>query len=106
MRHKRQRYQRGSLRRVDRRSGPPVWEFRYRDASVAGNPLQQITLSTVQYPTKAKAYAALQPLLLKINGRETYTEQQVPTFGLVIERFIEEERLRQIKAQRPGRSLR
>jgi integrase len=102
MRHKRQRYQRGSLRRVDRQSGPSVWEFRYRDASAAGNPLKQTTLSTVQYPTKAKAYAALAPLLLKINGREAYTEQQVPTFDLIVERFIEEERLRQIKAQRPG----
>lgn len=56
----------------------------------------------MQYPTKAKALAALAPLLLKINGHESYAEQQKPTFGLVIDRFIETERLREIKAQPPG----
>ncbi len=64
--------------------------------------MKQRTLSTVQYPTKAKALAALAPLLLKINGHESYAEQQKPTFGLVIDRFIETERLREIKAQPPG----
>ena len=102
MRHKRQRYQRGSLRRVTRNNGPDVWEFRYLDSSVAGSPMRQTTLSTVQYPTKAKAMTALAPLLLKINGHESYAEQQKPTFGLVINRFIEDERLREIKAQPPG----
>jgi integrase len=64
--------------------------------------MKQRTLSTVQYPTKAKALAALAPLLLKINGHEGYAEQQKPTFGLVIDRFIETERLHEIKAQSPG----
>ncbi len=105
MRHTRQRYQRGSLRRVTRKNGPDIWEFRYLDSSVAGSPMRQKTLSTLQFPTKAKALAALAPLLLKINGHETYAEQQEPTFGLVIDRFIETERLREIKAQPPGEAL-
>lgn len=87
---------------MKRRRGPSVWTFRYRDNSVANSPMKQVTLSTVQYPTKAKALAALAPLLLKINGHEGYAEQQKPTFGLVIDRFIETERLREIKAQPPG----
>ena len=64
--------------------------------------MKQKTLSTITYPTKAKALEALAPLQLKINGTEKYIDQQAPTFRLLVEKFIESERLREIKAQRPG----
>lgn len=103
MRHTRQRYQRGSLRKVERSSGTPVWEYRYRDNSQPGSPLRQKTLSTVEYPTKAKALEALAPLVLKVNGRTTFVAEQKPTLGLVLDKFIESERLKEIvgKADAP-----
>lgn len=98
MRHTRQRYQRGSLRKVERSSGTPVWEYRYRDNSQPGSPLRQKTLSTVKYPTKAKALEALASLVLKVNGRTTFVAEQKPTLGLVLDKFIESEQLREIVA--------
>jgi integrase len=40
--------------------------------------------------------------LLKINGAETFMEHNEPTFDVVIDRYIQEERLVQIMAQPPG----
>jgi integrase len=84
------------LRKVERTSGTPVWEYRYRDNSQPGSPLRQKTLSTVEYPTKAKALEALAPLVLKVNGRTTFVAEQKPTLGLVLDKFIESERLKEI----------
>jgi len=98
----RERYQQGSLRKVMRKSGTEVWEYRFRSKSEQGNPQRQITLSTTQYPTEKKAHVALQAQLLKINGAETFKAHNEPTLGVVIDRFIQEERLVQIMAQPPG----
>ena len=70
MKFSRERFQNGSLRRVPRKTGPDVWEFRFRDHSKPGLPMRQITLSTVEYQTETTARRALQALLLKINGSE------------------------------------
>jgi integrase len=85
-----------------RQSGPDVWEYRYRDHSVAGSPMRQMTLSTADFATEAKAWKYLQKAgrLSEINGR-TKPEQSV-LFGQVIDRFIEKERLEEICAQLPG----
>jgi integrase len=98
----RERYQNGSLRKVMRKSGAAVWEYRFRSKSESGNPMRQITLSTTEYPTERKARIALQAQLLKINGPEAFKAHNEPTFGVVIDRFIQEERLVEILAQRPG----
>jgi hypothetical protein len=45
-----------------------VSEYRYRNHAEAGSPMRQITLSTLQYPTEAKARIRLQEDLLRING--------------------------------------
>jgi integrase len=97
----RQRYQKGNLRKAERKTGF-VWEYRYRDHSQPGSPMRQLTLSTTKYPTKAEAETALQYQLLKINGAESYVARNEPTFNVVIDRFIREERLVEIMAQRPG----
>jgi len=52
MKFSRERFQNGSLRRVARKIGPDVWEFRYRDHSKPGLPMRQMTLSTVEYPSE------------------------------------------------------
>jgi integrase len=102
MKHSRERFQNGSLRRVTRRTGPDVWEFRYRDHSRPDQPMRQKTFSTVEYSTESAARRALQAFLLKINGSEAYIAQRSPTFGVVLDKFIADERLKEIKAQRPN----
>ncbi len=102
MKFSRERFQNGSLRRVSRKTGPDVWEFRFRDHSKSGLPMRQIKLSTVEYQTETAARRALQALLLKFNGSEAYIAQRSPTFGTVLDKFIADERLKEIKAYRPG----
>jgi len=100
----RQRFQKGSLRKVDRKKGFD-WEYRYRDNSQPGCPVRQITLSGTLYPTESKALAALQPMLLKINGEQAFVQKCQTTFGTLIDRYIEAERLNEIKALRPGNAF-
>jgi len=95
-------YQAGSLRKVARKKGQPVWEFRYRNNSRPGNPMRQVTLSTVEYPTEARARIALQPMLLGINSPAQFKTHNVVTVGTLIDRFILEERISEIVKQRPG----
>ena len=73
-----------------------VWEFRFRDHSIPKLPMHQITLSTLEYQTETAARRALQALLLTINGNETYAAQRSPTFGVVLDNFIADERLKEI----------
>jgi integrase len=98
----RERYQQGSLRKIMRKSGEEVWEYRFRSKSEPGNPQRQITLSVLEYPTETKARVALQEQLLRMNGAETFRAHIEPTFGVVIDRFVTEERLEEILAQLPG----
>ncbi len=102
MKFSRERFQNGSLRRVARKSGPDVWEFRFRDHSKPGIPMRQVTLSTVEFPTETTARRALQAKLLEINGSDAYVAQRSPTFGTVLDKFIADEHLKEIKARRPG----
>ncbi len=100
--HTRQRYQQGSLRKLMRESGQAVWEFRFRDHSEPGSPARQMTLSATQYPTETKVRVAIQAKLLRLNGPEAFKARQEPTLGVVIDRFIQEERIAEIMAQPPG----
>jgi integrase len=102
LKNMRQRYQQGSLRKIVRKSGIEVWEYRYRSKAEPGSPMRQLTLSITQYPTETKARVALQEQLLRLNGAEAYRARVEPTFGVVIDRFVKEERLAEILAQRPG----
>jgi hypothetical protein len=102
MKFTRQRYQNGSLRKVMRKSGAEVWEYRFRSKAEPGNPMRQITLSATEYPTETKARIALHEQLLRLNGPQTFREHVEPTLGVVIDRFVKEERLAEILAQSPG----
>jgi integrase len=64
--------------------------------------MRQISLSTVEFPTETKALIHLQEQVLRINGPQAYRAQSVPTLGLVIDRFIKEERIDDILKQKPG----
>jgi integrase len=87
---------------VSRKGVADVWEYRYRNHAEPGSPLRQITLSVRKYPTEAKALVRLQEDLLRINGSQTYRTQQEPTLGVVIDRFMKEERIEDIMKQQPG----
>ena len=102
MKFTRNRYQRGSLRKVRRKSGVEVWEYRFRDHAEPGSPMRQITLSTLEYPTQKEALVHLQGDLLRINDPQAFRAHNKPTFGLVIDRFSREERLEEIVKQPPG----
>ena len=64
--------------------------------------MRQMTLSTLEYPTKADAELRVQELVLRINGPKKYREQRVTTMGVVINRFMEEYRIADILRQKPG----
>jgi integrase len=87
---------------MSRKTGADVWEYRYRDHSQSGSPMRQITLSVLEYPTETKALIHLQEHVLRINGPKSYCAQSTPTLGLVIDRFLKEERVDDILKQKPG----
>jgi hypothetical protein len=64
--------------------------------------MRQITLSTVQYPTETKALIHLQEHVPRINGPKSFRAQNEPTMGLVIDRFMREERIHDVLKQKPG----
>jgi integrase len=92
----RNRYQEGSLRRVRRKSGAEMWEYRYRNHAEPGSPMRQMTLSVLEYPTASKARIRLQEEVLRINGPESFRAHVKPTLGVVIEKFKSEERFEEI----------
>jgi hypothetical protein len=64
----------------------------------------QITLSALEYPTETKARVRLQEGVLRINDPKAFKAHNKPTLGLVIDRFIKEERLEEIATQPPGKT--
>lgn len=90
------KYQNGSLRKKTRKDGSQVWVFRYR---VNGKPAQK-TLSVSEYPAVGSVKVQLQALIFSLNDKATMTK--TTPFGMVVERFIVEERLREILAQPTG----
>ena len=102
MKFTRNRYQKGSLRKVRRKSGAEVWEYRYRNHAEPGSPMRQISLSALEYPTQTQALVRLQQDVLRINAPQAFRAHNKPTMGLVIDRFSLEERLEEIVKQPPG----
>src|SRR3974390_2548363 len=98
----RNRYKEGSLRKVRGKSGAEVWEYRYRNHAEPGSPMRQLTFSVRDYPTESKMRLRLQEEKLKINDPESFRAHNIPTFGLVLDRFETEERLETIVKQPTG----
>ena len=87
------KYQNGSLRK---RSGN--WVFRYRTPAGV---MKQKTLKVSEYPSVASVKVALQSLIFSLNDPKTMNK--TTPFGMVVERFIVEERLREIVFAEAGR---
>ena len=77
MRFTRARYQQGSLIREERKGGPNVWIFRWREQTPAGRVKRKVVVGTVeQYRSKAAAQKATEPLRVDVNN-ETWTPSTV-----------------------------
>jgi len=98
----RQRYQFGSIRKVPRKKGPPAWEFRYREHSDGKTCQKQVTLSAARYRTETQVRRAVERLLNKLNMESGPIRETEPSFVSLIDRFISEEQLLEIRDQDPG----
>lgn len=98
----RQSYQHGSLRKIRRKKGPAVWEFRYRDNGEFGRREKQLTLSTADFPTETQVRRHLEALLWRINADSPRCLSKELTFGALADLYIEEEHLKAIAALKPG----
>lgn len=68
----RESYQRGSLTTENRKSGPDVWIFRWRERSSTGFIKRKRIVGTIkQYPTRASAAKAVAALHLNVNAMES-----------------------------------
>jgi integrase len=96
----RQRFQRGSLRKVARANNKWAWEYRYKDPTTGKD--RSMYLSTEKFSTQVAVERHLEAFVLKLNSLNPTLAILEPTFNAVLDRFIEEERLLEIKQQRPG----
>lgn len=100
MKFRRQRFQRGTLRKVARANNKWAWEYRYQDP-VTGK-RKSMFLSTERFPTQVAAKRHLESFVLKLNSDNPSLAILEPTFDAVLDRFIEDERLPEIKQFRPA----
>jgi len=100
LKFRRQRFQRGSLRRVARANNKWAWEYRYKDPATGNE--KSMYLSTEKFPTQVAAERHLEAFVLKLNSENPTLAILEPTFNAVLDRFIEEERLLEIRQRRPG----
>jgi integrase len=82
MKKERQTYQQGCIQRKERRRGPDVWAFRYRE----NGKLKSRVIGTVhQYRTQAEAQRSLAGVRAEINNCI-----DVATFGQLCDRYLKE----------------
>jgi integrase len=91
MRHKRIRYQRGSLTTEKRTNGPDVWVYLWRESNPNGSRTQRkrIIGTKLEHPTKTAAWKAVEALQLDINAESAATS--LLTVDQVIEHCKETE---------------
>jgi hypothetical protein len=92
---KRSSMQNGSLIKANRRNGPEVWEFRWRDRTSGKAVYRRIVLgSAQQFPTEIEARAAAAGIVLEIN----VNDPRVQTHALTISQLAEHYRHRELSA--------
>jgi integrase len=100
LKFRRQRFQRGSLRRVARANNKSAWEYRYQDPIT--DQRKSMFLSTDRFPTQVAVERHLEAFVLKLNSENPTQAILEPTFNALLDRFVEEEKLLEIKQLRPG----
>jgi integrase len=96
----RQRFQRGTLRRVARANNKWAWEYRFKDPATGKE--KSMYLSAEKFPTQVAVERHLEAFVLKLNTDNPTLAILEPTFNAVLDRFVEEEKLLEIKQLRPG----
>ena len=96
----RQRPIKGSLRQVPRAAGNFDWEFRYPDP--ATGKIRSEYFSGKTYPTEERMEQRLRFIRKQLNGGAPSAILTRPTVSDLLDAFIAEEKLEEIKARRPG----
>ncbi|MFZ0745833.1 MAG: tyrosine-type recombinase/integrase [Terracidiphilus sp.] len=100
MKQARQRFQRGSLRKVPRANRKSAWEYRYTNPATGNK--DSMYLSTDEFPTRSAALTHLESFVLQLNSGHPISSLGPKKFGGILDRFIKNERLLIIKKLRPG----
>jgi len=98
-----EKLQKGSLRPLPLTNGRWSWEWRYIDP-VTGAPRSK-SFSGVQYPSQSEIEKHLEPFIERLNSAKQEQKQKVivdPTFGDLLDKFISDEKLVEIKERRAG----
>jgi hypothetical protein len=85
----RPRYQHGFFSRHQRKKGPEVWVYRWRDIDAKGKPkMRALVIGSVkQYPTETAAWKAVSTLRLDVNHHTSRPEGLPETFEQLIEHY-------------------
>lgn len=92
--------QKGSLRRVPRAHGRWAWEWRY--VNPATGLYESKYFAGLEYPTELDIEEYLKPFRLRLNLGQIKEIIVDPTFGDLLDAYIAEENLIEIKSRRPG----
>lgn len=86
------RHQHGHLRCVERKSGPPRWEFLWRETDAGKRIRRNVIIGTIeQYPTEAAAQDAVNGLRTHINEHRYRQRQQRISVGDLIDHYLQAE---------------
>jgi len=90
---KRTRYQNGSIRREERKNGPAVWVYRWREQDVNGKLVhRKIQVGDIKkHPTESSVHAVADALRLTINNRCAQRSLQRTTVNTLWEHYSQEE---------------
>jgi integrase len=92
--------QTGSLRQVARANGRWAWQWRYVDPT--SGLVESKYFSGQEFPTESDIDKHLGPFRLRLNSGQIEKAIVDPTFGDLLDVFIGEENLIEIKSRRPG----
>jgi integrase len=83
------RYQNGSIALESRKSGPPVWIYRWRETKTNGQRVKrkQVVGTKVEFPTKAAAMRAVEGLRLDINSESAMMSSSRFTIAELTEHY-------------------
>jgi integrase len=87
----RTRYQHGNLQLDERKNGPDVWVYRWREYGLAGkvNRRGEIVGTVDEFPTKAKALKACEYMQLTANSDNPNSGSI--SFGALLDRYMQDE---------------
>ena len=100
MKQSKERIQKGSLRQVSRARGKWAWEWRYVDPNTGL--YESRFFSAAKFPTQSKIEAHIKPFVDRLNATDIDYVIVDPTMGDLLDRFIADENLLEIKNRRPG----